>query len=357
MKLSDEYRLSQYKDLGMLAGNASVHLVRNEATGMICVQKRTAIGLIAVYEYLKSMSIPGIPHIYECIEDGDSLIIVEEYINGRTIEEIVKADGLFTQERALEVIAELCDILKPLHGSQNPLICRDLKAANIMIEESKRVVIVDFDIARIYRPGLNKDTTLLGTEGYAAPEQFGFGQTDWRTDIYALGVLLNYMITGKMPADGMPSDRVGDIISRCTRLKPDERYADVSELKAQITRHEIVHPECRRRFLPPGFRTLKPWKMIIALLGYAGITAVCCAVVYNTPDGPAPMREQITGRITLWISQMVMIFIVCNYCGIRDRIPIVKSRHLFVRIAGYIILEFLLILAAAAASSFIDIFI
>ena len=155
----------------------------------------------------------------------------------------------------------------------------------------------------------------------------------------------------------MPSGRVGDIISRCTRLKPDERYANVSELKAQITRQDIVHPECRRKFLPPGFRTLKPWKMIIALLGYAGITAVCCAVVYNTPDGPAPMREQITGRITLWISQMVMIFIVCNYCGIRDRMPIVKSRYLFVRIAGYIILEFLLILAAAAASSFIDIFI
>ena len=165
------------------------------------------------------------------------------------------------------------------------------------------------------------------------------------------------MITGKMPADGMPSGRVGDIISRCTRIKPDERYANVSELKAQITRQDIVHPECRRKFLPPGFRTLKPWKMIIALLGYAGITAVCCAVVYNTPDGPAPMREQITGRITLWISQMVMIFIVCNYCGIRDRMPIVKSRYLFVRIAGYIILEFLLILAAAAVSSFIDIFI
>lgn len=71
MKLSDEYRLSQYKDLDILAGNASVHLVRNEATGMICVQKRTAIDRIAVYEYLRSMSVPGIPHIYECIEDGD----------------------------------------------------------------------------------------------------------------------------------------------------------------------------------------------------------------------------------------------------------------------------------------------
>ena len=88
MKLSDEYRLSQYKDLDILAGNASVHLVRNEATGMICVQKRTAIDRIAVYEYLRSMSVPGIPHIYECIEDGDSLVIVEEYINGRTIEEM-----------------------------------------------------------------------------------------------------------------------------------------------------------------------------------------------------------------------------------------------------------------------------
>ncbi|MDD6234061.1 MAG: serine/threonine-protein kinase [Lachnospiraceae bacterium] len=356
MKLSDEYRLSQYKDLGMLAGNTGVHLVRNEATGVICVQKRVSIDRVEVYEYLRSMNIAGIPHIYECVEDGDSLVIVEQYINGRTIDEIVEADGLFTQKRALEIIAELCDILKPLHQPQNPLICRDLKAANIMLAESGRVVIVDFDIARIYRPGLNKDTTLLGTEGYAAPEQFGFGQTDARTDIYALGVLLNYMITGRMPADEMPPGRVGSIISKCTRLKPDERYGNVSELKDDITRKGITGPKDRRRFLPPGFRTLKPWKMIIALLGYAGITAVCRVVVYTTPDGPAPMREQITGRIALWISQMAMVFIACNYCGIRDRIPIVKNRHIFVRIIGYIILEFLLILAAAAVSSLIDVF-
>lgn len=356
MKLSDEYRLSQYKDLGMLADNQDVHLVRNEMTGEICVRKKAPADRAGIYRYLMETNMAGIPHIYECITQDDGLIVVEEYVSGRTIEEIVSSDGAIKPEKALDITTQLCDILKPLHDADDPVICRDLKAANIMLTEDGRARIVDFDIARVYRPGLNKDTCLLGTQGYAAPEQFGFGQTDARTDIYALGVLLNYMITGKMPSDEKAGGKAAGIIEKCTKLKPDERYADVTRLKNDIIKGREKTTKDRRRFLPPGFRTMKPWKMIIAVAGYAAITAVCRVVVYTTPDGPAPMREQISGRIALWVSQIAMVFIACNYCGIRNRIPVVKNRHLAVRIIGYIILELLLIVAAAAVSSFIDIF-
>lgn len=95
-----------------------------------------------------------------------------------------------------------------------------------MLTADHRIKLIDFDIARQYQPGKHRGTVLMGTEGYAAPEQFGFSQTDARTDIYGLGVLFNYLLTGKFPVEEKAAGRMGEIISRCTAMNPEEPVSE-----------------------------------------------------------------------------------------------------------------------------------
>lgn len=133
-------------------------------------------------------------------------------------------------------ICQLCDIpLCPFICCDPPIIHRDIKPSNILLTPSDHVILIDFDASREFDAGKPEDTVLLGTREYAAPEQYGFGQSDARSDIYALGVLLNKMLTGTYPRRECPECSLGEIITRCTALLSDQRYASVEELKTALT--------------------------------------------------------------------------------------------------------------------------
>ncbi len=200
MELSKEYILSQYQELGLLNENENVRIVRNSINGRIAVKKYMNIEQTAIYAFLKSHRSDFIPQIYEYIEDGRQLIVIEEYIEGRNLEDILREQKL-TIEESVCIVKRICRALYPLHMARPSIVCRDLKPENIMITLQNHVKIIDFDIARIVSPGKNRDTVVMGTEGFAAPEQFGRRQTDCRSDIYALGTILNYMILRKFPVE------------------------------------------------------------------------------------------------------------------------------------------------------------
>lgn len=174
-----------------------------------------------------------IPKIYECIQTDTNLIVIEEYLSGKNLEEMLK-EKYFSEKDAADIIICLCDALYPLHHAKMPVICRDLKAENVILTNEGEVKLVDFDIARIYQPGKSKDTVMMGTQGYAAPEQFGFGQTDARTDIYAMGVLLNYMLVREFPMEKLTEGKFRTIVLKCIKINPEDRYQNVDELKADI---------------------------------------------------------------------------------------------------------------------------
>ena len=132
-------------------------------------------------------------------------------MTGQNLEEMLVGQNI-SEKEAVFIISQLCDALKPLHNADPPIICRDLKAANVMITMDKEVKIIDFDIARTYQKGQHCDTEMMGTKEYAAPEQYGFRQTDARTDIYAMGVLLNYIISGKYPVEEIVDGKLKWII-------------------------------------------------------------------------------------------------------------------------------------------------
>lgn len=352
MNLDDEYRLQEYQDLGELDGNSKIRLKRNCIWGNICVEKRVSGSLKYIYEFLKEKQIDHIPKIYECISDGEMLIVMEEYIEGRTLETIVK-ERVIQQEEIARIALELCDALGVLHHSEPAIICRDLKAENIMIDNHGKSWLVDFDIARTYESGKNRDTVLLGTAEYAAPEQFGFSQTDNRTDIYALGVLMNYMATQKFPYDEKASGRLSSIVSKCLALEPEKRYQDVEELKRDILFtffQENVEKKKQtgsKSYCIPGFRSNILWKKIVAVCGYTVITyfAFSMEIISETVELTNWMLK--IEQTIIWISQIFFVMISWNYRGWREQLPVLKNENKVIKSIGILLLEFILLFIAA----------
>ena len=135
------------------------------------------------------------------------------------------------EDEAVSMIIQLCRILKQLHRCRSPIIHRDLKPANIMISSDGVVKLIDFNAAKEYRMGQMEDTCLMGTREYAAPEQYGFGQSDARTDIYALGVILNRLLTGDFPKNKLYEGRLKPVIQTCIQMDADARYQSVELLE------------------------------------------------------------------------------------------------------------------------------
>ena len=201
-------------------------------------------------EMMKNLDHPSLPRIVDIIDSEKALYIIMDYIEGETLATVLNMYGPIKQEEVVKWSLQLCDVLNYLHHQDPPIIYRDMKPANIMLKPEGDVKVIDFGIARKYKPENNEDTVSLGTRGYAAPEQFsGFGQTDQRTDIYNLGVTIYQLLTGKNPSEPPftiepitkinpdLSNGLEKIIEKCTQSDPDERYQSAEELSIAIANY------------------------------------------------------------------------------------------------------------------------
>ncbi|MDD3239428.1 MAG: hypothetical protein PHW47_04960 [Lachnospira sp.] len=287
MTIEEKCRLSCYEKVTALNEKHGVWLVKHKESGEISVMKELAIYNEHVYEMLKMWKCRCFPQIIDYFAtDEKKLIVIEEYISGRTLDNIIRKDGIFHEEKA-------------------------------------------------------QDTILIGTEGFAAPEQYGFRQSDPRTDIYAVGVLLNYMLTGKNQVEKLAEGRFQNMILKCTKLAPEARYQSVDDIlhginhlfsyggnsnyqsvKEKVTYTSSIKSEnlrsgfmnmvenvmrfirwtnqmenssnkslnqeskpSWRRFLPPGFRSGQPWKMALAVIGYISIIYFSVGMTMTNSDG------------------------------------------------------------------------
>ncbi len=181
---------------------------------------------VSAYEELYAICSRNLPLIYEVVGLDDGQIVLEEFIEGVTIAEVMES-GKYHYLGTRKVIRSVCYALTILH--ERNLVHRDIKPENIMISKDGRVVLIDFNAARKISDA-SKDTVIMGTVGYASPEQLGVAQSDARTDIYAVGVLLNVMITGKHPSEKLAKGKAGKIVRKCTNVNPDERYQSAKKL-------------------------------------------------------------------------------------------------------------------------------
>jgi len=198
----------------------------NKSNGKSVIVKKY-IGSCEVYKRLVSISHNNLPTVYEAVSDGDKSMVVEEYVEGITVGQVLET-GWYTSEGVENVIEQLSDALILLH--EHNIVHRDIKPENIMISMDGTVKLIDFNISRIHDDERGKDTRILGTTGFAAPEQYGIAETDPRADIYAIGILINVMLTGEHPAKKLCTGRWRKIVNKCTRINPEERFQSVKDI-------------------------------------------------------------------------------------------------------------------------------
>ncbi len=203
----------------------TVSLLRHRESGTAYIL-RCFQGGIDVYRRLQHISCPHLPRIYEIAEADGQALVLEEYVCGDTLFELMKG-GFFTPRETKKIAIELCRALWVFHSCG--AVHRDVKPENVILRP-EGAVLIDFDASRVVKPTAENDTHVLGTLGYAAPEQFGFSQTDARSDIYSLGVLMNVMLTGEHPSRVPARGHLGRVILKCTMIAPEKRYSDVLHL-------------------------------------------------------------------------------------------------------------------------------
>ena len=194
-------------------------------------------------EIMSKLTHPALPILRLQKVIGDKLYLVMEYIDGQTLESVMKKEAPIEQVRVIDWFTQVCEILVYLHGMETPIVYRDLKPSNIMVEESGRVRLIDFGIAQEYTGEATKAEVAALTRGYAAPEQYSRKYLlDVRTDIYALGVTMHYILTGKNPQDPPhifeparklrpdASAAIEEILLKCLQPNPDDRYRNASLL-------------------------------------------------------------------------------------------------------------------------------
>ena len=203
----------------------TVTLVRHRDTGKRYIF-RCFDGSDEVYRRLLTVDCPYLPRIEEAAESRGRVAVLEEYVQGDTLLYLLEG-GVLDWSEARKVTADICGALWVLHSMG--AVHRDVKESNVILRGGD-AVLIDFDASRIFKNESSADTQILGTTGYAAPEQYGIAQTDQRADIYSVGVLLNIMLTGKHPSRELAPGRLGRIVQKCTMVNPKKRYKNVCDL-------------------------------------------------------------------------------------------------------------------------------
>lgn len=218
---------TEYDTLRVLkqSPRGTVSVVRHKKSGTRYIFRRYS-GSGEVYRCLLPVLCPHLPQIMEAAEQDGQTAVLEEYVQGDTLAELLTGARL-TEREARQVTMQLCQALHVLHSMG--AVHRDVKPENVILRGSD-AVLIDFDAARIYKDESESDTQVLGTTGFAAPEQYGIFQSDERADIFSLGVLLNIMLTGKHPSREMAAGKMGRIVRKCTMTAPEQRYQSARAL-------------------------------------------------------------------------------------------------------------------------------
>lgn len=309
--------ISEYRELYHYDDKHS--LVISQITGDVRMMKTLSHYDESVYVYLCANPNKYIPQIYGIFKDSNNnLIVIEEFIQGNTFDMLIN-DKTIPDKKKLSFFLELLEGLSFLHNAPNPIIHRDLKPSNLMVTERGEVKILDYDAAKVYKPNSSGDTTFLGTDGIAAPEQYGFMQSDPRSDVYAVGK----MLSAAFPNDG----RIQHIAAKASSFDPANRYSNARELSDALTRK--IHPKTKLKnpFPPPGFRTRKWWKMIIATLCYLG--HIILAIGFNPNSTPI---YNVAVKLYYIFYPLFLLDICCSWTGIYDSLPFMMHKNKFLQI-------------------------
>ena len=347
MTTADRLRLSCYRDIAELDADHGVFLVQEIKTKRIYVKKVLKVYDYQVYLRLKNEPVRGIPAVIELVRDENALVVIEQYCPGETLQEMSERKRILSEREVAEYMIQLCDILEALHTSAAPIVHRDIKPSNIIISDEGRLYLIDMNAAKFVNNQQDRDTRLLGTEGYAAPEQYGFGASTTQTDIYAIGVMMGELLTGSISGNISREGRMGRVIRRCTQMNPEDRFQSAAALKKSLQRfvtegeqrQEVLYP-----YLPPGFRTMNPQNMLIAVTGYSGILFLGSTLEINRENlqpGALPLY-----RIYTTVLLLLIVLLSCNYLDVQRFFPPCRVRSPLMKLLAIVLLDVIVIVSS-----------
>lgn len=214
--------------------NKEIHLIKYQHSKILFILKIYNDYQITIYKKLKKLKHPGIPSIYWIEERNDQLYIIDQFINAPTLYDVCD-EGKIDEVKAINIMLQLCQILNVLHNQKPILIHRDITLNNILYLD-QQVYLIDFDISRFYPSAKNNDTRLFGTQGYLAPEQYGYAQSSIATDIYQLGVIFNLLLTDFFPNEYKHHGKYVKVINKMLHLDPKKRPKNTLKVMKMIYR-------------------------------------------------------------------------------------------------------------------------
>lgn len=312
------------------AESAIIHIMESEKiildkeNRQIYIQKVLTEYNTDVFRYLHEQRNVHIPYVKEFHEEDGRLVVTEEFIQGHTLDELLASGNPFDNDKEM-ILNGVLDAVEFLHSATPPIIHRDIKPSNIMITADGIVKLIDYDAAKIKHKDESHDTVYLGTHGSAAPEQYGFGSSDERTDIYAIGILIKELF---------PENRhYLRIAETATNLDPDDRYQSIKELKRALKGRWIVPFHVNI----PGFRSGNIFHMILSLFIYfiliGGVTGFTTDGV--SKDERIYYQIVCTGMIFSWIDIWML------WTPFFKVVIPVRSRHMITRICTKLVLSVL----------------
>lgn len=282
-------------------GMGTVYLCKNIRLGNLWAIKEikkehnTHINILSEPNILKELNHPGIPRIVDIFYIDNNLYMVQDFIDGQTLKDYIEEKGPLDTKSTCKIISSICDIIEYLHSMNSPIIHRDLKPANIILTPNGNVVLIDFGISKVYKTDKHKDTVAMGSNGYAAPEQCGLGKSCKQTDIYGIGMVMYFLITGKPPStalepffgenyDNNVNDDLKNIIQKCVRNDILDRYPSAGELKNEVIKclNKTEFQETmvlNEPSIEPYIR-LKNNKLKTAVLGFLLMISIALTILY-----------------------------------------------------------------------------
>lgn len=302
-ELSQRYELWNIKELKRINENSVI--VFDERSGEIMIKKRVDTDNLPVMQKLCSIRHKNLSAVLKIAEENGKLYSYSEFVSGRSIQNLIDSGTIFDEKEAVRIISEVCDGLEVLH--KNGVIHRDITASNIILSYDGNVKIIDYGISRLPKQNASRDTYILGTAGYAAPEQFGFAQSDEKTDLYSVGILLNVMLTGAFPSEKLYPGKLGKVISRCTAIDSGKRYKTVNEVKSAIKGKKEKSKSAKGL---PGLRTKNKIIRAVAIAFYVIVLLfeITFAWVVYSNAGILHMIFQIIISVIVFAVIVCMIF-------------------------------------------------
>lgn len=347
MTLEQELELSYYQQVADIHAEHRIYLVQDTRTKKFYTKKLLTTYQADIYHHLWRYPVANTPRIIFLAEADHVLTVIEEYIPGDTLEERLAQQGTLSEDQVLNITRQLCTILSDFHHRKPPIVNRDIKPSNIIITPDGTVKLLDLNAAKWSNTDAPRDTVLLGTQGYAAPEQYGFGPSSVLSDLYSVGVLMNVMLCGVFPNQRIAPGQLGKVVRKCVQLSPATRYQSVDALLDALdelsdeVRSKPGRKSHWRKLLPPGFRSRKPVRHLFSALGY--LLLFYCGLTLELELENPPVAELILNRIMFTAMCLSIVFFNGNYLGIQNSFILTKSKHRLLRWLGMAIVDAALI--------------